>query len=191
MPGTAPSTSSSGPRTASKWPCITASVTSSASSPSSSLSDITSTYFEGAGPADFARHGYSRDGKSQNVQVIVGVVMVAGWPIAHRLGRQPHRPFHSSRSHQRFASAVRVRPAGLRRRPGHGHRCEYRVAHPGRAGLPGGGQAAAQPPDRRLARGRGRTKWVTCPGGINTRNGRPTRRAPGLRKSCRAIPLCA
>ncbi|MBV8073030.1 MAG: IS1634 family transposase [Acidobacteriaceae bacterium] len=49
------------------------------------LYDITSTYFEGAGPRDFARHGHSRDGKSQNVQVIVGVVMVAGWPIAHHV----------------------------------------------------------------------------------------------------------
>jgi transposase len=43
---------------------------------------ITSTYFEGAGPANFAKHGYSRDGKPHNVQVIVGVVLVAGWPIA-------------------------------------------------------------------------------------------------------------
>src|SRR3954453_5828253 len=49
------------------------------------LYDITSTYFEGVGPHDFAKHGYSRDGKSQNVQVIVGVVMVAGWPIAHHV----------------------------------------------------------------------------------------------------------
>src|SRR5512135_3116320 len=49
------------------------------------LYDITSTYFEGAGPHDFAKHGYSRDGKAQNVQVIVGVVMVAGWPIAHHV----------------------------------------------------------------------------------------------------------
>src|SRR5262245_33137632 len=49
------------------------------------LYDITSTYFEGTGPDDFAEHGYSRDGKSQNVQVIVGVVMVAGWPIAHHV----------------------------------------------------------------------------------------------------------
>jgi transposase len=49
------------------------------------LYDITSTYFEGTGPHDFAKHGYSRDGKSQNVQVIVGVVMVAGWPIAHHV----------------------------------------------------------------------------------------------------------
>jgi transposase len=49
------------------------------------LFDITSTYFEGAGPEDFAKHGYSRDGKSQNVQVVVGMVMVAGWPIGHHV----------------------------------------------------------------------------------------------------------
>jgi transposase len=49
------------------------------------LYDITSTYFEGAGPVDFARNGHSRDNKPHNVQVIVGVVMVAGWPIAHHV----------------------------------------------------------------------------------------------------------
>lgn len=49
------------------------------------LFDITSTYFEGAGPKELARHGYSRDGKAQNVQVVVGLVMVAGWPIAHHV----------------------------------------------------------------------------------------------------------
>jgi transposase len=49
------------------------------------LYDITSTYFEGAGPVGFARHGYSRDGKPHNVQVIVAVVMVSGWPIAHHV----------------------------------------------------------------------------------------------------------
>src|SRR5438067_2912304 len=49
------------------------------------LSDTTSTYFEGAGPHDFAEHGHSRDGRPQNGQVIVGVVMVAGWPIAHHV----------------------------------------------------------------------------------------------------------
>jgi transposase len=47
--------------------------------------DITSVYFEGHGPATLAKHGYSRDGKPRNVQVIVGVVMVAGWPIAHHV----------------------------------------------------------------------------------------------------------
>jgi transposase len=47
--------------------------------------DITSTYFEGHGPPELAKHGYSRDGKPRNVQVVVGVVMVAGWPITHHV----------------------------------------------------------------------------------------------------------
>ena len=49
------------------------------------LYDLTSTYFEGQGPEDFAKYGYSRDGKSQNVQVVIGLVMVDGWPIAHHV----------------------------------------------------------------------------------------------------------
>ena len=49
------------------------------------LYDITSTYFQGSGPPEFAKHGYSRDGKPHNVQVVVGVVMVGGWPIAHHV----------------------------------------------------------------------------------------------------------
>ena len=48
------------------------------------LYDLTSTYFEGHGP-DMAKHGHSRDGKPRNVQVVVGVVMVAGWPITHHV----------------------------------------------------------------------------------------------------------
>ena len=48
------------------------------------LYDLTSTYFTGHGPA-IAKHGYSRDGKPREVQVVVGVVMVAGWPIAHHV----------------------------------------------------------------------------------------------------------
>lgn len=47
--------------------------------------DITSTYFEGQGPAELARFGYSRDGKPRNRQVVVGVVMMEGWPIAHHV----------------------------------------------------------------------------------------------------------
>jgi transposase len=46
--------------------------------------DLTSTYFAGHGPA-IAKHGYSRDGRPRNVQIVVGVVMVAGWPIAHHV----------------------------------------------------------------------------------------------------------
>src|SRR5262249_44961979 len=47
--------------------------------------DLTSTYFEGKGPPDLAANGHSRDGKPRNVQVLVGMVMVDGWPIAHHV----------------------------------------------------------------------------------------------------------
>jgi len=47
--------------------------------------DLTSTYFEGKGPEELGRHGYSRDGKPHNEQVQIGVVMVNGWPIAHHV----------------------------------------------------------------------------------------------------------
>ena len=47
--------------------------------------DITSTYFEGHGPAELGRFGYSRDGKPRNRQIVVGVVMMEGWPIAHHV----------------------------------------------------------------------------------------------------------
>jgi transposase len=71
------------------------------------LYDITSTYFEDTGPAGFATHGHSRDEKRHNVQVIVGVVMVTGWPIAHHVWAR-NRVDHSTVSetirdlHQRF-----------------------------------------------------------------------------------------
>ena len=47
--------------------------------------DVTSTYFEGQGPARLAAHGHSRDGKPRNRQVLVGCVMVDGWPLAHHV----------------------------------------------------------------------------------------------------------
>jgi transposase len=47
--------------------------------------DLTSTYFEGKGPTELAKHGHSRDGKPRNRQVLVGVVMIDGWPIAHHV----------------------------------------------------------------------------------------------------------
>jgi transposase len=47
--------------------------------------DITSTYFEGQGPAELGQFGYSRDGKPRNRQVVIGVVMMDGWPIAHHV----------------------------------------------------------------------------------------------------------
>lgn len=47
--------------------------------------DLTSSYFEGDGPEALARFGYSRDGKPRNRQLLVGMVMVNGWPIAHHV----------------------------------------------------------------------------------------------------------
>ena len=47
--------------------------------------DLSSTYFEGAGPEGLAAYGYSRDGRPRNRQVLVGVVRVDGWPIAHHV----------------------------------------------------------------------------------------------------------
>ncbi|KXB05053.1 hypothetical protein AKJ49_01450 [candidate division MSBL1 archaeon SCGC-AAA382A03] len=46
--------------------------------------DLTSTYFEGEGP-DLADFGYSRDGRSDKVQIVLGVVMADGIPIAHEV----------------------------------------------------------------------------------------------------------
>jgi transposase len=46
---------------------------------------LTSTYFTGHGAEGFTKHGFSRDGHPREVQVVMGVVMVAGWPIAHHV----------------------------------------------------------------------------------------------------------
>lgn len=47
--------------------------------------DLTSTYFEGHGPPNKGAHGHSRDHRPRNAQVLVGLVMVDGWPIAHHV----------------------------------------------------------------------------------------------------------
>jgi len=49
--------------------------------------DLTSTYFEGQGPPVLGAHRHSRDGKPRDPQVLVGVVMVDDWPIAHHVFR--------------------------------------------------------------------------------------------------------
>jgi transposase len=134
------------------------------------LYDITSTYFEGTGPVDFAKHGYSRDGKSQNVQVIVGVVMVAGWPIAHHVGAG-NRIDHST---------VQEVIGDLRKRFEFG-----RLVFVGDRGMVTDENIESITKDRHgflvgIKRRRNAkldawldavddTKWVDCPGGINTR----------------------
>lgn len=48
--------------------------------------DITSIYFERRKPSgELRRHGYSRDGKPRDVQVLLGMVMVGGFPIASHI----------------------------------------------------------------------------------------------------------
>jgi transposase len=137
------------------------------------LYDITSTYFEGAGPRDFAKHGYSRDGKPRNVQVVVGVVMVAGWPIAHHVW-PGNRVDHET---------VQEVVADLQKRSGFG-----RVVFVGDRGM-----VTAEDLEllkrahhgfvvgldrRRNVELKGwldrldDTKWVDCPGGINTQERR-------------------
>lgn len=48
------------------------------------LYDLTSTYFEGIGP-ELAEYGYSRDHRPDRKQLVLGVVMAGGVPIAHRV----------------------------------------------------------------------------------------------------------
>jgi transposase len=134
------------------------------------LYDITSTYFEGTGPVDFAKHGYSRDGKSQNVQVIVGVVMVAGWPIAHHVWAG-NRIDHSTV--QEVISDLR-------------NRFEFgRLVFVGDRGMVTDENIESITKDQHgylvgIKRRRNAkldvwldavddTKWIDCPGGINTR----------------------
>jgi transposase len=134
------------------------------------LYDITSTYFEGAGPHDFAKHGYSRDGTPQNVQVIVGVVMVAGWPIAHHVW-EGNRIDHSTV--QEVISDLRTRFAF------------GRVVFVGDRGMVTDENIESLTKDQQgflvgIKRRRNAkldtwldavddTKWVDCPGGINAR----------------------
>ena len=156
------------------------------------LYDITSTYFEGAGPHDFAKHGYSRDGKSQNVQVIVGMVMVAGWPIAHHVWAG-NRIDHST---------VQEVISDLCKRFEFG-----RLVFVGDRGMVTDENIESITKDKHgflvgIKRRRNAqldawldavddTKWIDCPGGINTRERKtdPPRTAP--RKSPPEIPTCA
>lgn len=70
------------------------------------LYDLTSTYFEGHGPTPLAAHGYSRDKRPRQRQVLVGVVLVQGWPLAH----------HVFAGNQRDAKTVRAVLEDLKQR---------------------------------------------------------------------------
>jgi transposase len=134
------------------------------------LYDITSTYFEGAGPADLARHGYSRDGKPQNVQVIVGVVMVAGWPIAHHVWAG-NRIDHSTvqevikdlRQRFAFSRLVFVGDRGMVTDE------NIEAITRDQQGFLVGVKRRRNPQIDGWLAAVDETKWVSCPGGINTR----------------------
>jgi transposase len=134
------------------------------------LYDITSTYFEGAGPADLARHGYSRDGQPRDVQVIVGVVMVAGWPIAHHVWAG-NRIDHSTvqevikdlRQRFAFSRLVFVGDRGMVT----DENIEA-IARDQQGFLVGVKRRRNPQIDGWLA-AVDETKWVSCPGGVNTR----------------------
>jgi transposase len=149
------------------------------------LYDITSTYFEGTGPHDFAQHGYSRDGKSRNVQVIVGVVMVAGWPIAHHVW-EGNRVDHST---------VQEVISDLRKRFAFG-----RVVFVGDRGMVTDKNIESITKDHHgflvgIKRRRNPqldawlhavddTKWIDCPGGINAQE----RKTHPLRTRAQEVP---
>jgi len=134
------------------------------------LYDVTSTYFEGAGPHDFARHGYSRDGKPQNVQVIVGVVMVAGWPIAHHVWAG-NRIDHSTVQEvikdllKRFAFGRLVFVGDRGMVTEENIESITREEH----GFLVGVKRRRNPQIDGWLDAVDETKWVSCPGGINTR----------------------
>ena len=48
--------------------------------------DTTSTYFEGDGPEEIARYGYSKDKRSDRLQIVIGLLMTKkGIPVAHQI----------------------------------------------------------------------------------------------------------
>jgi transposase len=149
------------------------------------LYDITGTYFEGAGPHDFAKHGYSRDGKSQDVQVIVGVVMVAGWPIAHHVW-EGNRVDHSTvqevitdlRKRFEFGRVVFVGDRGMVTDENIGS-----ITKDHHGFLVGIKRRRNPRLDAWLA-AVDDTKWIDCPGGINAQE----RKTHPLRTRAQEVP---
>jgi transposase len=47
--------------------------------------DITSSYFEGQGPPGLAERGHSRDHRHDRPQIVIGLLMAGGLPVAHHV----------------------------------------------------------------------------------------------------------
>jgi transposase len=131
--------------------------------------DITSTYFEGAGPAGLAKHGHSRDGKPRNVQVVVGMVMVAGWPIAHHVWAGNTRDsttvkdvIKDLRQRFKFRRVIFVGDRGMVTESNLDFLLND-AAH----GFIVGMTRRRNPEAEKLIDAIDDTKWIECPGGVN------------------------
>jgi len=76
------------------------------------LYDLTSTYFESDPPSDDAdkrRFGYSRDKRSDCVQVVIALIVTPqGFPLAYEVvGRQHPRQHHAQRVFGQDRKAIR------------------------------------------------------------------------------------
>jgi transposase len=131
--------------------------------------DLTSTYFEGNGPVGFALHGHSRDGKPRNRQVLVGVVMIDGWPIAHHVF---HGNLRDSTTVEKVLQDLQSR-FGLRRVVFVGDRGMVRSGNLDRLRSSGQGYLVGlkrrrQPEILRYLEG-ATGPWLECPAGISAR----------------------
>jgi transposase len=137
--------------------------------------DLTSTCFAGHGPS-IAKHGYSRDGRPRNVQVVVGVVMVAGWPIAHHVWAGNTRDSKTvkeviddltTRFH--FCRVVFVGDRGMVTEKN----VETLTNADGDWGFLVGMTRRQNPEAERLIDRVQEDQWITCPAGITAREKKP------------------
>lgn len=135
--------------------------------------DLTSTYFEGNGPVGFALHGHSRDGKPRNRQVLVGLVMIDGWPIAHHVF---HGNLRDSTTVEKVLQDLQSR-FGLRRVVFVGDRGMVTSGNLDRLRSSGQGYLVGlkrrrQPEILRYLQG-ATGPWLECPAGISAREKSP------------------
>jgi transposase len=153
--------------------------------------DLTSTYFAGHGPAALAKHGYSRDGQPRSVQVVVGMVMVAGWPIAHHVWAGNTRDsktvaevVRDLRKRFQFRQAVFVGDRGMVT----DKNLEVLQKADGKADEAWGfllGMTRRRNPEAEALIDRiDETRWQECPGGINVQEAKVKQRTRVQEVAC-------
>ena len=105
------------------------------------------------------------------MQVVVGVVMVAGWPIAHHVWAGNTRDSATVKEVIRdLAQRFRFRRDCVRRRPGHGHQIQLGDAQEKEEhGFLVGMTRRQNPEAETLIDRVDESKWIDCPMGINAR----------------------